>query len=86
MLGIKLAKIIFHKGGYYEYKGEKLRMSQFREKFKEELDDGSLLKDITSGVDVDSIGGLNSEETDSDESNFDESNFEETSTKKTLTL
>ena len=71
MLGIKLEKIIFHKGGYYEYKGEKLRMAQFREKFKIELDDGSLLKDITSEADPDSI--------EPDES-------EDTNTKETLTL
>ena len=41
MLGIKLEKIIFHKGGYYEYKGEKLRMAQFKERFKASLDDGT---------------------------------------------
>lgn len=46
MLGIKLNKIIFHKGGYYEYKEEKLRMAQFRVKFKDDLEDGSLLEDI----------------------------------------
>jgi recombination protein RecA len=52
MLGIKLEKIIFHKGGYYEYKGEKLRMAQFKERFQVELDDGSLYEDIISGTEL----------------------------------
>jgi recombination protein RecA len=47
MLGIKLEKIVFHKGGYYEYKGEKLRMKQFKERFQESLDDGSFVKELT---------------------------------------
>jgi recombination protein RecA len=46
MLGIKLEKIVFHKGGYYEYKGEKLRMKQFKEKFHESLEDGSFVKEL----------------------------------------
>jgi hypothetical protein len=71
MLGIKLERIIFHKGGYYEYKGDKLRMSQFREKFKTELEDGSLLADITSGTDaanddVDAIEEFITEETETE--------------------
>jgi recombination protein RecA len=73
MLGIKLEKIIFHKGGYYEYKGEKLRMAQFREKFKIELDDGSLLKEITSEADPDSIEN-------------EDTITEDTNTNETLTL
>jgi recombination protein RecA len=69
MLGIKLEKIIFHKGGYYEYKGEKLRMAQFREKFETELNDGSLLADITSGSDaanddIDVVDGFISDNSD----------------------
>jgi recombination protein RecA len=67
MLGIKLEKIIFHKGGYYEYKGERLRMAQFREKFKVELEDGSLLKEITSEADPDSIEPETSEDTNTKE-------------------
>ncbi len=62
MLGIKLEKIIFHKGGYYEYKGEKLRMAQFKEKFKTELEDGSLLKDITSGAELPEVESIDSME------------------------
>lgn len=73
MLGIKLEKIIFHKGGYYEYKGEKLRMSKFKERFQAELDDGSLYKDIISGIEH--------IEVESETTNTEKTNIE-----KTLTL
>ncbi len=53
MLGIKLEKIVFHKGGYYEYKGKKLRMKQFREEFHESLVDGSFIKELTEVVEKD---------------------------------
>jgi protein RecA len=46
-LGIKLDSIVFHKGGFFEYKGQKLRIKQFKEYFNKELEDGSMLKDIT---------------------------------------
>jgi recombination protein RecA len=46
MLGIKLDKIVFHKGGYYEYEGEKLRMKQFKEKFHKSLEDGSFVAEL----------------------------------------
>jgi recombination protein RecA len=46
MLGIKLDQIVFHKGGYYEYKGKKLRIKQFREEFHESLADGSFVEEL----------------------------------------
>ena len=48
MLGIKLEKIMFHKGGFYEYKGEKYRLTKFGEKFKKQIEDGSLVESFYS--------------------------------------
>ncbi len=47
ILGVKMNKILFHKGGYYEYQGEKLRMKQFSEKYKDKIKDGSLIKSFS---------------------------------------
>jgi hypothetical protein len=46
LYGVKREHIVYHKGGWYEYKGKKYREKEFAEKFKDEIEKGILKKEF----------------------------------------